>query len=62
VSQDGKWLVFRESAPTLDLSLLSLEQPKEPARALLNTPASEQGGERSQAAAIGVDPACRHRR
>jgi serine/threonine-protein kinase len=44
VSPDGRWLVYRESAPTLDLMILPLDQPTQ-TRPLLNTPASEQGGE-----------------
>jgi serine/threonine-protein kinase len=45
VSPDDKWLVFRESAPSLDLMLLSLEQLKQPPRPLLNSAAAEQNGE-----------------
>jgi eukaryotic-like serine/threonine-protein kinase len=45
VSPDGATLVFRESAPSLDLTTMSLAQPKQPARSLLNTSAAEQNGE-----------------
>jgi serine/threonine protein kinase len=45
IAPDGKWLVFRESAPSIDLMALSLEHPKEPARPLMHTSSAELGGE-----------------
>jgi WD40 repeat protein len=45
VTPDGKWLVFRESAPSLDLMALPLDDPKPTARPLVHTPAAEQNGE-----------------
>ncbi len=42
---DGKWLVFRESAPSLDLLALSMDQPKQPPRTLMNSSFAEQNGE-----------------
>jgi hypothetical protein len=45
VAPGGRWLVFRESAPSLDLMALPLDQPQQPARPLLNTAAAEQNGE-----------------
>jgi serine/threonine-protein kinase len=44
VAPDGKQLVYRESAPSLDLMLLPFDQPKQ-GRALVNTSFAEQNGE-----------------
>jgi eukaryotic-like serine/threonine-protein kinase len=45
VTPDGTELVFRESAPSLDLMVLSLAHPAQSAKPLLHSPAAELNGE-----------------
>jgi eukaryotic-like serine/threonine-protein kinase len=45
IAPDGARLVFRESAPSMDLMLLSLTDPSHRVQPLIHTPAAEQNAE-----------------